>query len=118
MRKTILSALLLAALTSTAQDLPQPSPKGEVEQVVGLTKIEVEYSRPSVKGRKIFGDLVPFGAVWRAGANKCTIIETSGPILIEGRELPAGKYSMFAIPTRDSWVLIYNRNTELWGHGH
>jgi hypothetical protein len=115
MRKTMLSTLLLAALTSTAQDLPQPSPKGEVEQVVGLTKVEVEYSRPSVKGRKIFGDLVPFGKVWRTGANKCTIVETDGPVKIEGQELAAGKYSLFTIPAEDSWLIIFNKNTELYG---
>ncbi|MEZ4807195.1 MAG: DUF2911 domain-containing protein [Flavobacteriales bacterium] len=109
--------LLFASTTLNAQELPQPSPKGEVEQVVGLTKIEVEYSRPSVKGRSIFGDLVPYGSVWRTGANKCTTFENDGPVMIEGQELPAGKYSLFTMPTPDAWMIIFNRNTELWGEG-
>lgn len=115
MKAILLPALLFAAVTSTAQDLPQASPKGEVEQVVGLTKIDVEYSRPSVKGRTIFGDVVPYGAVWRTGANKSTIIETDGPVMIEGQELPAGKYTLLTIPTPETWLVIFNRNTELNG---
>lgn len=117
MYKFATPVLLFASLSLTAQELPQPSPKGSVEQVVGLTNIEVEYSRPSVKGRAIFGDLVPYGSVWRTGANKCTTFETDGPIKVEGEELPAGKYSVFTMPTPDAWMIIFNRNTELWGEG-
>ena len=117
MRTTLIAALSALPLLSVAQDLPQPSPKGSVEQVVGLTEIEVEYSRPSMKGRKIFGELVPFGEVWRTGANQCTIIELDGPVKVEGQDLAEGKYSLFTIPSADTWVIIFNKNTELWGEG-
>lgn len=117
MRTPVLAALLVAATAVSAQDLPQPSPKASVDQVVGLTKFHIEYSRPSMKGRKVFGELVPFGSVWRTGANKATLVEIDGPVKIEGQELPAGKYSLFTIPTPDSWLVIFNRNTELWGEG-
>lgn len=115
MQRILIPTLLLASFTATAQDLPQPSPHGRVEQVVGLTKISIDYSRPSVKGRKIFGELVPYGQVWRTGANKCTMIETDGPIEIEGNILEAGIYSMFTIPGEATWVIIFNRDTALWG---
>ena len=117
MQRTILAVAALATLTAQAQDLPQASPQGEVEQLVGLTKIEVEYNRPSARGRKVFGDLVPYGKVWRTGANKCTTIELNGPVSVEGGQLAAGKYSLFTIPGEDTWTVIFNRNTELWGEG-
>ncbi len=109
-------ALLSLPLLTTAQDLPAPSPAAKVEQRIGLTDVTVEYSRPSMKGRKIFGDLVPFNEVWRTGANKATILTTNGPIMLEGKELPAGKFSVFAVPYEGgAWEVIFNRNTELWG---
>lgn len=117
MRTNLIAALSALPLLSIAQELPQPSPKGSVEQIVGLTEIEVDYSRPSMKGRKIFGDLVPFGQVWRTGANQCTIVELEGPVKVEGQDLGAGKYSLFTIPDQDTWVIIFNKNTELWGEG-
>ena len=98
-----------------AQELPQPSPYGKVEQKVGLTNIAISYSRPSVKGRAIFGDLVPFGEVWRTGANKCTEITFSSDVKIGGKDLKAGKYSLFTIPGAQEWTVIINKNTELWG---
>ncbi len=114
-KNLLLSTVILAAATVTAQDLPQPSPKGAVEQVVGLTKIRIDYSRPSVKGRKIFGDMLPYNKVWRTGANMNTMIELDGPVLIEGQALEAGKYSIFTIPGEGAWQLIFNKNIELWG---
>lgn len=103
--------------SANAQDLPKASPSGEVEQVVGLTKVDVEYSRPSVHGREIFGGLLPYGKLWRLGANANTTFEIDGPVLIEGQKLEKGKYSVFAIPDKDSWTVIFNKNTELWGEG-
>lgn len=103
--------------SASAQDLPKSSPLGEVEQVIGLTSVDVEYSRPNVRGRQIFGDLLPFDKLWRLGANANTTIELSGPVEIDGKTLDKGKYSMFAIPGKDSWVLIFNKNTNLWGEG-
>ncbi len=93
-----------AALLSTAllaQDLPQPSPRGHVQQVVGLTKVDVDYSRPVVKDRTIFGTLLPFGKLWRTGANATTTVEFSGPVTINGSKLEAGKYSLFTIPGKE-----------------
>jgi len=115
MKHFVLSAALLATCSINAQDLPSPSPKGEVEQVVGLTKIEVEYNRPSVRGRKIFGELVPYDKVWRTGANLNTTIEFDGTVLFGGQKIEAGTYSLFTIPGADSWTIILNKNTELWG---
>jgi hypothetical protein len=116
--KRILSTLLIgAACAAHAQKLPQPSPPGSVEQIVGLTKVEVNYSRPSAKGRKVFGDLVPYGSVWRTGANQCTTVEFDGRVMVEGKPIPAGKYSLFTIPAEDAWMVIFNTNTELWGEG-
>lgn len=117
MKHFILTAAVLATFSTQAQELPTASPKAEVEQVVGLTKIEVEYNRPSARGRKVFGDLVPFNQVWRTGANLCTTIELDGPIEVEGQKLPAGKYSIFTIPGESAWQVIFNKNTELWGEG-
>lgn len=109
-------ALLSLPLLTSAQELPAPSPTAKVEQRIGLTDVTVEYSRPSMKGRKIFGDLVPYNEVWRTGANKATILTTNGPLTLEGQELPAGKYSVFAVPYEGgSWEVIFNSNTELWG---
>ncbi len=110
-----MSVALFATMAVSAQELPQPSPKGEVEQIVGLTTIEVEYSRPSAKGRKIFGDLVPFGEMWRTGANMSTTIELDSDVMVEGALLPKGKYSLFTTPTPDTWVITFNKNPELGG---
>jgi hypothetical protein len=117
MRTLLFPAFALASLVISAQDLPQPSPMGKVEQVVGLTTVQVEYARPSMKGRKIFGELVPFGKVWRTGANLNTTIEFNGPVVIEGNKLAGGKYSLFTIPGEGTWTIILNKNTGLWGEG-
>ncbi len=117
MKHFLSAAAIAVTATLSAQDLPQPSPKGEVEQIVGLTKVEVEYNRPNARGRKVFGELVPFDQVWRTGANKCTTIEVDGPIMVEGQLLKPGSYSVFTVPSMDSWQVIFNSNTELWGEG-
>ena len=101
----------------SAQDLPKSSPHGQVEQVIGLTQVDVDYSRPSVRNRSIFGDLLPFDQLWRLGANANTTIEFSGPVEVNGQKLAKGKYSMFAIPGKDAWIIAFNKNTELWGEG-
>ena len=77
-------AAVAISFSAVAQDLPKASPQGEVEQVVGLTKVEVEYSRPSVRGREIFGGLLPFDQLWRLGANANTTFEVNSPVIIEG----------------------------------
>lgn len=115
MRMMLSATAVLVAATIHAQDLPQPSPKGQVEQIVGLTKVEVDYSRPSAKGRVIFGDLVPYDKLWRTGANLNTTVEFSGPVKFGDVDVKAGKYSLFTVPGKDVWVVHLNSNTELWG---
>jgi len=91
------------------------SPKAEVEQTVGFTKITIDYSRPGVKGRKIWGGLVPYNVVWRAGANEATKITFSTDVKIDGKKLKAGSYGFFAIPGQKTWVLIFNKVANQWG---
>lgn len=91
------------------------SPKAEVEQTVGFTKITIDYSRPGVKGRKIWGGLVPYDVVWRAGANEATKITFASDVKINGKKLKAGSYGFFAIPTPKNWTLIFNKVADQWG---
>ena len=91
------------------------SPKAKVEQVVGFTTVTVDYSRPGVKGREIWGGLVPYNVVWRAGANEATKITFSDNVSINGKSLNAGSYSFFTIPTKDKWTIIFNRVADQWG---
>ncbi|MBR9774405.1 MAG: DUF2911 domain-containing protein [Cytophagales bacterium] len=95
--------------------MPQASPSSKVSQQVGLTTIHLDYSRPGKKGRKIFGELVPFGKVWRTGANNPTTLEFDIDIKVNGLPLKAGKYAMYTIPEKKSWTIIFSNNTELWG---
>lgn len=109
MKKLIyLFAASLFAGTSIAQDLPQPSPLSKVEQTVGLTKVSIEYSRPSAKDRVVFGDLVPYGEVWRFGANSCTKLTSSTDLNFGGQILKAGTYAIFAIPAKGTWKVVIN----------
>ncbi|MFT5820907.1 MAG: tetratricopeptide (TPR) repeat protein [Crocinitomix sp.] len=113
-----LFAATLFAGTAVAQELPQPSPSAKIEQVVGLTSITIDYSRPSVKGRTTFGELVPYDEVWRLGANACTKITTSTELNIQGQLLEAGTYAVFAIPyANGTWKMLFNSDTEQWGAG-
>ena len=91
------------------------SPKAIVEQTVGFTEIKIEYGRPGVKGRTIWGGLVPYNAVWRAGANEATKITFSTDVKIDGKKLKAGSYSFFAIPGQKTWTLIFNKVADQWG---
>jgi hypothetical protein len=117
MRKIVIAAgLLLITLTANAQvKTPQASPKSDITQVVGLTDVHIEYSRPSAKGRAVFGDLVPFGKTWRTGANGNTIITFSEDVKIGGKDLPKGSYSLFTVPRADSWDVIFYKDTNNWG---
>ena len=111
---TVFAGLL--AFAGTAQELPVPSPLGEVGQKVGLTEVEIEYSRPSAKGRTIFGELVKYGEMWRLGANMATKLEISTPVTIGGKELEKGEYSMQAIPAESGdWTIIINSDAGLRG---
>lgn len=115
MKKLLLLFMACAMVyTVNAQiTTPQPSPSAKLEQKVGLTDVTIEYSRPGVKGRTVFGDLVPFGKIWRTGANARTKITFSTNVTIDGQNLKAGSYSIFSIPNADSWdVIFYNDGKE------
>ena len=94
---------------------PRPSPNASVSQTVGVTEITVHYSRPGVKGRAVWGKLVPYGEVWRTGANENTTISFSTPVKIDGKELPAGTYGLQTIPTAGAWTIILSKDANRWG---
>jgi tetratricopeptide (TPR) repeat protein len=96
-------------------DLPDQSPRASVSQRVGLSDITIKYHRPLVNKRKVFPGLVPYGEVWRAGANFNTIIEVSDPVTVEGQPLVKGVYGLHMIPTADSWTVIFSKQAEAWG---
>lgn len=111
------SLFLIFGIGAEAQiRLPQASPKAMVSQTIGLTDITVNYHTPGIKGRPVWGKLVPYGQVWRSGANEATLITFSDDVKINGSPLPAGTYSFFTLPESETnWILIFNRNTKLWG---
>ncbi len=117
MKKTsiLFSFLLTAVLVSAQVKTPQPSPSSTIKQTVGLTEVSVEYSRPSVKGRTIFGDLVPYNKLWRTGANKNTIITFSDDVKIDGKLLKKGSYAIFTKPAKNNWEVIFYSDTNNWG---
>jgi hypothetical protein len=99
---------------ANAQDKPKSSPEKATGMINGAT-IQINYGSPSVRGRKIWGELVPFNEVWRAGANEATTFETDKDLTIEGSKLPAGKYSFFVIPNQNECVIIFNKEAKQWG---
>jgi len=101
--------LLMGSISSSfAQQIqmPQASPSAKIAQQVGLSNVTVDYSRPSTKGRKIFGELVPFGEVWRTGANGATLLTFSTDVMISGKNVPAGQYALYSIPGKSEWTMI------------
>ncbi|MBJ6367072.1 DUF2911 domain-containing protein [Snuella sedimenti] len=117
MKKLLLSVMAFALMYSVnAQiDTPPPSPSAKIEQKVGLTDVVLEYSRPSMRGRTIFGDLVPYDKLWRTGANKNTMITFSDEVKIAGKTLKAGSYAIFTKPGKTSWDVIFYSDTNNWG---
>jgi len=124
--RSLLLPLLLAthfAASLVAQDKPAPvrltplrvSPACTVAQDIGISKIDLAFARPAVKGRKIWGGLLPFGEVWRAGANNATVITFSHAAKVAGKEVPAGTYGFFVIPNEKAWTLILNKKAKQWG---
>src|SRR6185295_1822659 len=137
----LLAAVAASAAAQTAPlRFPRPSQKASVMQTIGVTDVSITYHRPAVKGRKIWGDplptqadvkgeatldnqlvrpkdaaIVPWGHVWRAGANDATVFEITDDVLINGEKLPAGKYSLHTIPTKDEWTIIFNTDYGQWG---
>jgi hypothetical protein len=109
-------AAVSPAQTSSAKlEFPAASPSATVKQRVGLTDVEVNYSRPGVKGRQIFGGLIPYGKVWRTGANFATKITFSTPVKLNGTEIPAGAYELFTIPDPKEWTVIIHKDSSAWG---
>ncbi len=117
MKKIILGiVMIMVSFQIEAQvKTPAPSPKCTVEQKVGLTDVTIEYSRPSMKGRTVFGNLVPYGKLWRTGANQNSMITFSDDVVIKGQTLKKGKYAIFVTPKVDMWEVIFYTDTENWG---
>ncbi|HVR39168.1 MAG TPA: DUF2911 domain-containing protein [Thermoanaerobaculia bacterium] len=111
--------LALLAVPALAQFpplmLPEASPEASVAQTVGLTKLSITYHRPAVNGRKVWGELVPYGEVWRAGANQNTTITFSSPVSIDGKQVDAGTYGLHMIPTESAWTIILSKESAAWG---
>lgn len=116
--KKIISGIVMILLSFQIEaqvKTPAPSPKCTIEQKVGLTDVTIEYSRPSMKGRTVFGNLVPYGKLWRTGANQNSMISFSDDVVIKGQTLKKGKYAIFVTPKVDMWEVIFYTDTENWG---
>jgi hypothetical protein len=118
MKQIIFSIATLLTLTACGQgDKSQrPSPPAKVSETISNgAAVSIDYSQPSVKGRKIGSELAPYGKVWRTGANEATVFETSKDVKVEGKALAAGKYSIYSIPGETGWVIIFNKTWKQWG---
>lgn len=117
MKKIIFAlAVFISQFVADAQiKTPQASPRAIVSQMVGLTEVELNYSRPGAKGRPVFGNLVPFGKLWRTGANENTTISFSDDVIIDGKTLKKGKYALYSVPRIESWDIIFYTSTDNWG---
>jgi len=116
--KKILSAFLIctvAAIASAQVKVPAPSPTQTIKQDFGLSAIELIYSRPAMKGRKFFGDLVPWNKVWRTGANNATRLKFTDDVMIGGKALKAGEYALYTVPGDKEWEIIINKGSANWG---
>lgn len=115
MKKILIAAFAVCTLFTADAQLrtPAPSPAQTIKQDFGLSSVELSYSRPAMKGRKVFGDLVPFGKVWRTGANQATTITFGEEVMIGGKKVPAGKYGLLSIPDKNSWTLIISKQTDV-----
>ena len=113
----LLSTLLLTLFASANAQIktPQPSPGCKISQDIGLVKVDVDYSRPSAKGRKVFGELVPFGQLWRTGANASTKITFSDDVVVGGVSVKKGTYALYTIPGEKDWTIVLYTNTTYWG---
>jgi Protein of unknown function (DUF2911)/Tetratricopeptide repeat len=115
MKKLFITTIAAFTLFITEAQLktPAPSPTQTIKQDFGLSNVELSYSRPGIKGRKIFGDLVPFGKVWRTGANSATTITFGDEVTIGGKKIAAGKYGLLTIPDKKSWIIIISKQTDV-----
>jgi hypothetical protein len=110
----LILALATAFSASIAQQKPA-SPQATATGKIGAANVKIVYSQPSARGRQIMGGLVPYGEVWRTGANECTTIEFDKPVKIEGKDLAAGKYALFTLPGENEWTIIINKDVKQWG---
>ncbi len=116
MKKLFATVFLSCSLLGFSQyHIPVASPKQKVEQQFSMTKITVDYGRPGIKGRKVFGELVPFGKVWRAGANSATKVTFEQNVDFGGKEVKAGSYALFVIPMEKEWKVMLNKDANQWG---
>ena len=115
--KKIIGSLLIffATINFALGQKPKASPKESVTGKINTATISINYGSPSVKGRKIWGALVPFDKIWRAGANEATTFETDKDLFVEGKKLPAGRYSLFIIPNEKKCIVIFNEKADKWG---
>lgn len=112
---TLCVVAMLFSVFAIAQDKSMPSPRDSVSAKVNGATITINYGSPSVKGRSIYGGLVPYDKVWRAGANEATVFTTDKDIMVEGKKLAAGNYALFTIPTATTWTIIFNKVAKQWG---
>lgn len=117
MKKLLVLAFAFAGLTAGAQTFPAPSLAAKTYQVVGVTPMEISYSSPAARDRVIFGELVPYGQLWRTGANGATVLSSEETFFIDGKDVKPGKYAVFTIPAKDEVTFILNSNTEQGGTG-
>ena len=110
-----LAFLMTTGVTAQEDKSKRPSPPAEATLTSGDMTIAINYSSPAVKDRTVWGGLVPYGEIWRTGANEATTFEVSTDVKIEGERLPAGKYALFTIPNKDKWTIIFNSEVEQWG---
>ena len=117
MRKIILLALAVSTgfLGMAQMETPAPSPSATLKQMVGLTEVTLNYSRPSMRGRTIFGNLVPYGKIWRTGANANTTISFEDDVMVGGQPLAAGTYAIYTKPGKDAWEVYFYTDTQNWG---
>lgn len=111
----VLTSIIATYVLNAQVKTPQPSPHSTLSQVVGLTDVTIDYSRPSAKGRTVFGDLVPYGKLWRTGANANTTVTFSEDVVINGNTLKKGKYALYTTPKADMWEVVFYTDTDNWG---
>ncbi len=111
----VFACLFLVSSSPAQLELPRVSPQATVSQTIGITEIKIDYCSPGVKGRVIWGELVPYNEMWRTGANQATTISFSTDVMVDGNKLEKGKYSFFTIPSPSSWTLVFSKQSDLWG---
>ncbi len=111
----VLALVAMFSLGNLSAQEKRASPPATMEVKVGEATVTINYSQPSVKGRKIYGDLVPYGKVWRTGANEATTFSTDKDLMVNGKKLPAGTYALFTIPGEKEWTVIFNKVAKQWG---